>query len=117
MLAQLTQQDEQGVQPAALGCGSVRYFDMSALRMMGMRQGRFDFHANLHRVAQDQLNLELLGYMYGWAEVAVDMSLQADNASPQALSQQSQSCGVWLSVTRIWATISVKTSSAPCSPV
>ncbi len=87
MLAELAQQTEEGTQPAALGCGTVRYFDMSAMRMMGMRQGRFDFHANLRQTAQDRLGLELLGHMYGWAEIGVDLSLQADIVSPQTLSQ------------------------------
>ncbi|WP_417582057.1 hypothetical protein [Nitrincola sp.] len=88
MLTQLAQQAEEGVQPEALGCGTVRYFDMSAMRMMGMRQGRFDFHANLRKAAQNRLDLELLGHMYGWGEVAVDVSLQAGMASPQVLLQQ-----------------------------
>lgn len=87
MLTQVAQQASEGVQPAALGCGSVRYFDMSALRMMGMRQGRFDFNANLRKVANDRLDLEIFSHMYGWAEVAIDLSLQADSVSPQALSQ------------------------------
>lgn len=87
MLTQLAQQTGEGVQPAALGCGPVRYFDMSAMRMMGMRQGRFDFNANLRKVAQDRLDLEMFGHMYGWAEVAIDLSLHADRVSPQTLSQ------------------------------
>lgn len=75
MLEQFTQSAE-GVQPAALGCGRVRHFDMSALRMMGMRQGRFDFYLNARSPASAQLNLELLALMHGWGELVIDLEMQ-----------------------------------------
>ena len=87
MLEQFAQQGELTVQPAAFGCGSVSHFDMTAMRMMGMRQGPFDLDVNLNKTAPNQLELELLSSMYGWAELAIHLGFQADHASPQTLSQ------------------------------
>lgn len=87
MLEQFAQPGEVRVQPAAFGCGTIRNFDMTALRMMGMRHGHFDLHANLRKASRDQLELELLGSMHGWADLALHVSIQADNASPQAFSR------------------------------
>lgn len=88
MLEQLVQPAE-GVQLAALGCGRVSQFDMTALRMMGMRQGRFDFYINLNNQASP-LNLQILAMMHGWGEMVIDFDLtglvglqQAANFPPE----------------------------------
>lgn len=74
LLEQFAQQNDD-IQLSALGCGRISRFDMTALRMMGMRQGRFDFFVNLKRSEIDQLNLQLLANMQGWADLAVDLDL------------------------------------------
>ena len=78
MMDQLAARDTDGVQLAALGCGRVTQFDMSALRMMGMRQGRFDFFFNLRSLDQGPLNLQLLSNMQGWGELSLDVDVGGD---------------------------------------
>ncbi len=78
MLDQLANSDTYGTQPSALGCGTVKQFDMTALRMMGMRQGRFDLFLNLRNPAAAPLNLQLLANMYGWGEMLIDLDIEGD---------------------------------------
>ena len=75
MMEQFATNDSEGVQLAALGCGRVTQFDMSALRMMGMRQGRFDFFLNLRGRDMGPLNLQLLTNMQGWGELLLDVDV------------------------------------------
>ena len=80
MMDQLADQQTEGVQLAALGCGRVTQFDMSALRMMGMRQGRFDFFLNLRNRETGPLNIQLLSNMQGWGELLLDFDMTGDLA-------------------------------------
>lgn len=75
MMEELANNEAQGVQLAALGCGRVTQFDMSAMRMMGMRQGRFDFFLNLRNHDVGPLNLQFLTHMQGWGELLFDIDL------------------------------------------
>ena len=75
MVEQLATSGSEAVQLSALGCGRVTQFDMSALRMMGMRQGRFDFFFNLRSRDMGSLNLQLLTNMQGWGELLLDVDV------------------------------------------
>lgn len=78
MMEQFATNNSEGVQLAALGCGRVTQFDMSALRMMGMRQGRFDFFLNLRGRDLGPLNLQLLTNMQGWGELLLDVDVSGN---------------------------------------
>lgn len=78
MMEQLAENQSEGVQLAALGCGRIARFDMSTLRMMGMRQGRFDLFLNLRNNELGPLNIQLLSNMQGWGELLLDVDIEGN---------------------------------------
>ena len=75
MLEQMALSEVDGVRLSALGCGNIKQFDMNALRMMGMRHGRFDIQANLRSFDAGPLNLQLYTKMQGWGDLLVDLDV------------------------------------------
>ncbi|KAA0876500.1 hypothetical protein [Nitrincola tapanii] len=81
---------EPGIDPAALGCGPVRRFDLTALRMMGMRQVQLDMDVSLRPdPSAGRLDLNLYTDLRSWwtTGLSVNMALPAAGAgwSPLAL--------------------------------
>ncbi|RAU18362.1 hypothetical protein DN062_09040 [Nitrincola tibetensis] len=57
------------ISPIALGCGNVRSFDLTTLRMIGMRLVQTDFYFNWQRLDENRVQLDVNANVKDWWQI------------------------------------------------